>query len=61
VENSQGMNFTTYLHLELRFRITKAVTILSLYVFMVQTGTAFLFVIKVTFLNLIFMDPCIVV
>jgi hypothetical protein len=37
VENSQGMNFTTYLHLELRFRITKALTILSIYVFMVQT------------------------
>jgi len=44
------MNFTTYLHLEFKFGITKAVTILPKYVFMVQTGTDYPFVINVTFL-----------
>jgi hypothetical protein len=47
---SRGMNITTYLHLELRFRITKAVTLLPIYVFVVQRGTALLFAINVTFL-----------
>jgi hypothetical protein len=38
------------LHLELRFRITKAVTLLSIYAFVVQRGKALLFEINITFL-----------